>query len=149
MQALGQNHCQVKSYSTPFLTSAAEKSHHKYSNKTWDILFASVLPVLKLTETRTASPSIHKWLRNILLYRSKQHSASDQKTWSCIIHPWMVPWATVDLSDWGPKCKRVIYQRKISKLLADKIVCFIKKIYIIVLLSYLSNPFDVLSSLEH
>ncbi len=37
MQALGQTHCQVKSNSGSFLTSAAEKCLHKYSSATWDI----------------------------------------------------------------------------------------------------------------
>lgn len=32
-----------------------------------------------------------------------------RKLGSCIIHPWMIPWAIVELSDWGPKCKSIIY----------------------------------------
>lgn len=43
-----------------------------------------LLSVPKLTETRTAA---HQWLRNIVLYRGKRRSASDQKTLLALHNP--------------------------------------------------------------
>lgn len=61
------NHTAVR-----FWPQLQKKRLHKYSSETWDILFASVLSVPKLTETRTAA---HQWLRNIVLYGGRPENS--------------------------------------------------------------------------